>query len=76
MGIQPFYGMSAPHLCCFLQKYVNYVNEITVQILKILIMKFSAAFCHFLPLMCKYHPQHPFLKNPRSITNYMEVSCS
>jgi hypothetical protein len=38
-----------------------------VQIMNHLSMKFSSAFCHFIPVRSKYSPQHPFLKHPQSV---------
>jgi hypothetical protein len=36
-----------------------------VQIMKLLIMMFSAFPCHLIPLRPKYSPQHPILKHPQ-----------
>jgi hypothetical protein len=34
-----------------------------VQIMKLLILQFSSAFCHFIPRGSKYSPQYPVLRN-------------
>jgi hypothetical protein len=39
-----------------------------VQVMKLLIMQPSLAFCHFLHLSSKYSPQDPVLKQPQSIS--------
>jgi hypothetical protein len=42
----------------------NYVWR-RVQIMKLLIMQFSLASCHFISFWSKYSPQHPILKHPQ-----------
>jgi hypothetical protein len=37
----------------------------SVQIMKLLIMKFSPLPCYLVPLRPKYSPQHPILKHPQ-----------
>jgi len=37
-----------------------------VQIIKLLVMKFSPLPCQLVPLRSKYSPQHPFLKHPQN----------
>jgi hypothetical protein len=39
----------------------------SVQIMKLLIMQFSAASCHFIPLRSKYSPKHPVLKHNQCV---------
>jgi hypothetical protein len=38
-----------------------------VQVMKLLIMQFSPASCHFIPLRPKKLPQHPVLRHPQSV---------
>jgi hypothetical protein len=40
-----------------------------IQVMKLLIMQFSLASCHFIPLRCKYFPQHPILKHPQQCSS-------
>jgi hypothetical protein len=61
------------HACCMSHPShtprFDHPNNIwrSVQVMKLLIMKFSSVSYHFLPLRSKYSPQHPVLKHPQSM---------
>jgi hypothetical protein len=47
--------------------YHPYYSGRGVQIMALLIMKFSLHPCYLVPLRPKYSPQHPILKHPQPI---------
>jgi hypothetical protein len=57
--------MPCPLHCSWLDH--SYYTWRKVQIMKLLVMQFSPASYHFIPLRSKYSPQHPVLKYSQSM---------
>jgi hypothetical protein len=58
-----------PRLAHSSRFYHPHKNEWAVQIMKLLIMKFSPLPCYLVPLRPKYSPQHPRLRSSLSVSD-------